>query len=377
MTGSGVAVKGRNSTATADISLKRVAAKVTMAVKVPKSLTVSEGVTMSPAVRDDKGNVVVKSSFRHGTAKSYLYGSDFAEVEASHIITDKVNYTLVSETADEYVLKCSVPFYSYARSWLIGSDHSAYMTLEMPWGIDENGDKVAEKNIHTYYYQILVNSTGRCLERNCWYDMSVRVSILGSTVESVPKEIEELSYYVLDWTEETSNGETGSGDRHENVEIQKFNYLEVPQTYIEMNNVSEINIRYNASHKIGVKPDTKAGKSVPALPTTTNLSAFYVNNQSGTPQPVSLPVTFKDPQRADAQGTAVVSHFKDNNKGLLNFKYVLPENVYSPAYLFVTIWLDVDGDGIHDSDEVLTQDVTIVMYPAIYIIGDESTLYSI
>ena len=382
MTGLGVAVKGRNSTATADISLKRVAAKVTMTVKVPKSLTVSEGVTMSPAVKDDNGNVVVKSSFRHGAAKSYLYGTDFAEVEENHIITDKVNYTLVSETEDEYVLKCSVPFYSYARSWLIGSDHSAYMTLEMPWGIDENGDKVAEKNIHTYYYQILVNSTGRCLERNSWYDMSVRVSILGSTVESVPKELEELSYYVLDWTEETSNGEVGSGDREEEVEIQKFNYLEVPQTYIEMNNVPEINIRYNASHKIGVKPDTKAGKSVPALPTTTDRSvyAFYIdnyNNNTGTPTAVNLSVTLKDPQRADAQETAVVSQFTDNNKGLLNFKYELPEDVYSPAYLFVTIWLDVDGDGIHDSDEVLTQDVTIVMYPSIYIIGEESLLYSV
>jgi hypothetical protein len=224
MTGSGVAVKGKNSTATADISLQRVASKVTMTVKVPKTLIVSEGVTMSPAVKDDKGDVVVKSSFRHGTSKSYLYGNDFPEVEESHIITEKVNYTLVSETADEYVLKCSVPFYSYSRSWAKGSDHSAYITLQMPWGIDEDGDKVAEKNIHTYYYQILVNSTGRCFERNCWYDMSVNVSILGSTVESVPKELEQLSYYVLDWTSETSNGEIGSGDRDEKVEIQKFNH---------------------------------------------------------------------------------------------------------------------------------------------------------
>lgn len=369
MTGSGVAVKGKNSTATADISLQRVASKVTMTVKVPKTLTVSEGVTMSPAIKDDKGDVVVKSSFRHGTGKSYLYGNDFPEVEESHIITDKVNYTLVSETADEYVLKCSVPFYSYSRSWAKGSDHSAYMTLQMPWGIDEDGDKVAEKNINTYYYQILVNSTGRCFERNCWYDMSVNVSILGSTVESVPKELEQLSYYVLDWTKETSNGEIGSGDRDEKVEIQKFNYLDVPQTYIEMNNVSEINIRYNASHKIGVK-FTDGGKSVPALPTTTDLSAFYIDNyndNSGTPRAVNL----------DEQGTDVVSRFTDNNKGLLNFKYELPDGVYSPAYVFITIWLDVDGDGIHDSDEVLTQDVTIVMYPAIYIIGEESLLYSV
>ena len=374
MTGSGIAVKGRNSTVTAEaIALKRVAAKVTMEVKIPKSIMIDD-VKWSPVLSDDQGNVPLLSSFRHGTSKSYLYG-DFPEGEDGHIMTDKIRYKLYSETADEYVYKCDIPFYTYARTWQKGSDHAAYMTFEMPWGIDENEDGVAEKNINTYYYQILINA-GECrFERNNWYDMLVKVGVLGSTVESIPKELEELSYYVLDWTVEDS--EFGSGDRHEEVDIQKFNYLEVPQTYIEMNNVPEINIRYNASHMIGVKPDTKAGKSVSALPTTTDRSAFYINNQSGTPQPVDLPVTFKDPQRADAQETAVVSQFTDNNKGLLNFKYELPEDVYSPAYLFVTIWLDVDGDGIHDSDEVLTQDVTIVMYPSIYIVGDNSYDWSI
>ena len=374
MTGSGIAVKGRNSTVTAEaIALKRVAAKVTMEVKIPKSIMIDD-VKWCPVLSDDQGNVPLLSSFRHGTSKSYLYG-DFPEGEDGHIMTDKIPYTLNSETADEYVYKCDIPFYTYARTWQKGSDHAAYITFEMPWGIDENEDGVAEKNINTYYYQILINA-GECrFERNNWYDMLVKVGVLGSTVESIPKELEELSYYVLDWTVEDS--EFGSGDRHEEVDIQKFNYLEVPQTYIEMNNVPEINIRYNASHMIGVKPDTKAGKSVSALPTTTDRSAFYINNQSGTPQPVDLPVTFKDPQRADAQETAVVSQFTDNNKGLLNFKYELPEDVYSPAYLFVTIWLDVDGDGIHDSDEVLTQDVTIVMYPSIYIVGDNSYDWSI
>jgi hypothetical protein len=45
--------------------------------------------------------------------------------------------------------------------------------------------------------------------------------------------------------------------------------------------------------------------------------------------------------------------------------------------VFITIWLDVDGDGVHDTDEILTEDVKIVIYPAIYIIGDESTLFSV
>ena len=381
MTGLGVAVKGRNSNATADISLRRVASKVTMTVKVPKSIT-EKGLNWSPSIIDNQGNVTVRSSFRHGTGKSYLYGSDYEEVEASHIITEKVNYTYVSETEDEYVLKCSIPFYSYSRSWPKGSDHSAYLTLEMPWGVDENNDKIAETDIRTYYYQILVNSTGRCFERNRWYDMTVRVSILGNTVESVPQQLEQLSYYVLDWTEETSNGALGSGDRREEVEIQKYNYLEVPQKYIEMNNVSEIDINYTASHKIGIKFNTSGGKKVEALgESTTALSAFYINNGSGTPVATQLDgIVLKDPDVADANETTVKSQFSDNDKGILTFKYDLSkykEKIYSPAYVFITIWLDLNGDGIHDTDEVLTEDVTIVMYPSIYIIGEESQLYSV
>lgn len=360
MTGTGVAVKGRNSTVTADIALKRVAAKVTMEVKVPKSIIIDE-VKWVPVIADDQGNVPFLSAFRHGATKTHLYG-DFPEEEDSHLMTEKVAYKLFSETADEYVFQCELPFYTYARTWEKGSDHAAYMTFQMPWGIDENLDGAADKNINTYYYQILVNAGERCFKPNYWYDLSVKVGVLGSLVESIPKELEQLSYYVIDWTEESQ--EYGSGDRYEEVEIQKFNYLEVPQTFIEMNNVSEINIRYNASHKIGVEFDTKAGKLVPALPSATDKSAFYINNGSGTPQPVDLTVNLGE-------------QFTDNNKGLLKFEYTLSDDVYSPAYVFITIWLDVDGDGVHDTDEVLTQDVTIVMYPSIYIIGDESLLYSV
>ena len=360
MTGTGVAVKDRNSSVTADIALKRVAAKVTIEVKVPKSITI-DGVMWAPVIEDDQDNVPLFSSFRHGVTKTHLYG-DYPEIEGSHLMTDKVAYTLSSETAEEYVFQCGIPFYTYARKWEKGSEHAAYMTFQMPWGIDENFDGAADKNINTFYYQILINAGERCFKPNYWYDLSVRVGVLGSLVESIPKELEELSYYVIDWTEE--NQDYGSGDRHEDVEIQKFNYLEVPQTYIEMNNVPEINIRYNASHKIGVEFDTKAGKSVPALPNETNKSAFYINNGSGTPEPVDLTVNLGE-------------QFTDNNKGLLKFEYTLSDAVYSPAYVFITIWLDVDGDGVHDSDEVLTQDVTIVMYPAIYIVGEESLLYSV
>ena len=384
MTGGGKVQKNKNSSAIANISLARVASKVTMTVKVPKSIEVGSDenkVTMLPVLMDNERKVTLKTSFHYGTKKSYLSGA-YPDDPDNYINTDKIPYTLSEETETHYVFTCDMPFYTYARSWDKGSDNAAYVTFEMPWGADENKDGKAD-SYKTFYYQILVNGRNRNFVPNTCYDMIVTVGVLGSTVEALPKELDELSYYVLDWTKETQNGEHGSGDRDEDVVLDKYNYLEVPQKYIEMDNVSEVAIRYNASHKIGVKlrefTDDEEGETVEGLPSATKLSALYISNydstnKSGTPKAVQLP-NIKD-------NNNLKEYLTDNNKGTLTFKYTLSSDVYSPAYVFITIWLDLDGDGVHepndkDNPETLTEDVTIVIYPAIFIVGDNSYDYSI
>ena len=369
MTGHSKVQKGRNSNATANISLKRVASKVTMTVKVPKSIVVKNGntdVTMFPILVDNEGNEPLKTSFRYGTNKSHL-SKAFPEDPENYIWTDKIAYTLSATTETHYMFTCDVPFYTYAREWEKGSDKAAYVTFEMPWGADEDNDGEVEVDevVKTYYYQILVNGRGRDFVPNAWYDMVVTVGVLGSEVEEVPAELDVWSYYILDWTEETQNGEHGSGDRDEDVEIEKFNYLEVPQKYIEMDNVSTVAIRYNASHKIGVKFDTKGGKTVEGLPGTTGEHALYINNGSGTPAAVKI------------TDIDITKNFTDNGRGSLTFNYTLSSEVYSPAYVFITIWLDIDGDGVQDDEDILEEDVMITIYPAIFIVGDNSATYSI
>jgi hypothetical protein len=381
MTGFSTVQKSKNSSATANIALKRVASKVTMTVKVPKSIEVGSDknkVKMLPVLADRDGKVPLKTSFRYGTSKGYLSGV-YPDESDNYIMTDKVSYTLLETTTTHYVFKCDVPFYTYSREWAKGSGHAAYVTFEMPWGKDEDDNGKADQ-YNTYYYQILVNGKERNFVPNTHYDMTVTVGVLGSTVESLPKELAELSYYVLDWTTETSNGNYGSGDRQENVQIDKYNYLEVPQTLVEMDNDSEVAIRYNASHKIGWElrefTNDEEGETVEGLPSATKLSALYIDNGSGTPTAKDISdtvLTLKDV-------------FKDDNKGSLTFKCDLSElqktlgltyPIYSPVYVFITIWLDVNGNGEHDADEKLEQDVKIVIYPAIYIVGDKSTLYSV
>ena len=373
MTGSSRVQRSKNSSATATIALSRVASKVTVTVKIPKSIELGSDenkVTMLPVLTEKNA---LKTKFRYGTSRSYLSKAYDDKTGEHYINTEKVPYTLLETTETHYVFTCDMPFYTYSRSWDKGSDNAAYVTFEMPWAEDENNDgKVDNSDSYkTYYYQILVNGKDRNFVPNKCYEMVITVGVLGSSVEALPKELEELSYYVLDWTTETSNGDYGSGDRDENVVIEKYNYLEVPQTYIEMDNVTEVAIRYNASHKIGVMLDTNPPTSVVGLDDTKGYSAFYISNRRvvnnkevGTPEAVQI--TNIKPNE----------NFTDNNKGWLTFNYTLGTDVYSPAYVFITIWLDVDGDGVHDSDE-MTEDVTIVIYPAIFIVGDNSYDYSI
>ena len=95
MTGSARVQKGKNSSATADIALKRVASKVTMKVKVPKSITVknSDGgeVTKYPVLVDSEGNVPLKTSFHYGANKGYLSGASLDDPDNNNFIrTDKI-----------------------------------------------------------------------------------------------------------------------------------------------------------------------------------------------------------------------------------------------------------------------------------------------
>ena len=399
--------KDSRNNAEATIALVRAAAKVTFSVIIPQSIIVTEktlieGEVYESVEREMKPVITEESmtvAFHNGAGKAYIYGT-YPIGDDDTFVTGKIRFDHVRTipevpatdsapaTPAKDVYTIEMPLYTYARAWDKGDPKAAYWSFEMQWGYDSTGDKRID-TYRPYYYQILINGANRSFEPNHWYDMSVNVGVLGSTIEALPKVLEELSYYVFNWTTETANG--GSGDRLEDVELEKYNYLEVPQKYIVMDNDSTVSIRYNASHKIGVMFDRKGRKEIYGLPELTDepwlyyQPALYISNYSettkGTPTPVQIDDIFlKDEEIPDAEEPEnVISkcNFVDDGDGLLTFNYKLNSEVYSPAYLFVTIWLDVDGDGVKDDEEIITEDVSIVMYPAIYIIGKRSPEFSV
>lgn len=377
MAGLGEATKGANNNATGTIPLYRAAAKVTISVNVPAEIkgtvkvegsdgTITEQeTTFTPILTDDQGKATMKTSFHNGVTKTYL-NTEYVDADGNSLIvaddffyTEEYGYTFVSTTAAtdtapaKHLYTCEVPFYTYARAWEKGASDAAYLTLEMPWTNSASGTN------RIYYYQILVNAAGRSFEPNHWYDLTVNVGVLGSTVEQEPKLLEDLTFYVLDWTTEP---ESETGDRYENVDIQNYTYLIVHDQRLELNNTTTGVINYDASHKIGWMMDTSS-KTDEVLKSTTTKAAFYINC-GGDPALTDIPVT--------------KGNFTDDGKGNLTYNYEIPSSVYSPVYVYITIWLDLDGDGTIDADEEeFTEDVTVVQYPPIYIIPDESTEYAI
>ena len=398
---------------TGEIPLYRAAAKITISVNIPSSITtyvtkfdgegnilrdengepIKETQIMQPVFTENQnGSTVVplQSSFHNGVNKTYLRadyvvdGSNDSLInEEDYFDTSKQRYKDSGSSNDVHTYTCEVPFYSYARAWERGADNAAYISFEMPW-------RNATTDVHkTYYYQIPINikaqenNPANCFMPNHWYDITANIGVLGSTVESQPHIIGDMSFYVLDWTTEP---ETEHGDRYEDVVMEKYTYLVVPEKRIEIYNSDTDVIKYEASHKIGLQMNTSS-KAVEIIGGTTNNSSYYINCSTNPAKIAAVPNGIT----AAGNFTIEVDAQTKMQTGDITYEYHIPQTstggVYSPVFVYFTIWLDFDGDGKIKTDYAANYDgareddfvehVTIVQYPPIYIIPDPSTLRSI
>lgn len=388
--------KDGNNNASGTVKLVRAASKITITVNIPEQIVLnasedSEEITMAPVLLDDQGNVPFKTALHNGVKYGYVYPAGMVDSDMSVITdewyfdTDKLGYTKVKEIpADgatgvkKYQYTCEVPFYLYSSSWQKGDEHAAHLTLEIPW------KRVGENQYNTYYYQILVNAGGRRLDPNHWYDLYVNVGVIGSTVESKPVELDDMTVYILDWTTEPDPEDTAGGDRYEDVQIEQYTYLNVPQKRIEMNNTTTGKVSFEASHTV---------KWALEWPTDDNIiagldemekefnnkqgyrfSAYYVNCRpsSGT-TPIAVTLTnFIDSEdfSLSQSGQSLTFNY---HKEDVTYK------IFSPIYVHLKLWLDIDGTGNQpNGDEVnFVEYVTFVYNPAMYIIPELSVTQSV
>ena len=382
MAGLGIGEKDSKKNASGTISLVRASSKVTISVLMPDYLDVevtknsstgstTETIRMTPTFEDDPLAETMNVSFYNGTYKGYLRKEVDEAVDTFYFSSAKQTFTFSkSLSAIKYknpekatldsipsrrVYTCDVPFYSYARQWAKGAADAPYMSFEMKWGANDGDGKIV---YDTYYYQILINGADRKFEPNHWYDMYVNVGVIGSTIEIKPIVIDHLEFFVLDWSDTIS----GVDHPDEDVVLENYTYFNVLTKRLELDNVTTGVIQYKASHKIGWALDTsnKNVENVAGLSTT--LGAFSID--CGPAEPVVKSFT----------GYTLT----DDGNGSLQYSYPIPDNLYSPLYIYLTLWLELDGQNeMSAAESAYSETVTIVQYPPISITPFRSETYSV
>lgn len=283
-----------------------------------------------------------------------LYTSEFTYEKTISKTIEENGQTV---TKNYYRYTCDVSFYSYALDW-VGQDNDVqapYFTLMIPWKRDE------DTRFTTYYYQVVVNGKTKKVERNYWYDMYLNIGVLGSRIYNEPVELQDMSCYVLDW----SDGDAGLKEK---VNLNEWRYLVIPETYIEMNNTDKGYLPFEASHKVAWTlewPGSLDGlDNIEKYNSNNKYSAYHINCSGKTP--VSVQLSGVNNGSFAISGDEIV---------LTN---AIPTNVYSPIYYHLKVWLDLTPNGVLDTDEQsFVERVVFVQYPPIYIIPSQSAEHSV
>ena len=291
-------VRRRNTiVATANIGLKRVAAKITVSVRVVPEVSIKNTITIS-GVTDTRteiwrprleemqvylvngaktgqvsGEPVVSIldrqtpeqytyqafNFDTNAGESYSYDTYIKRVdgEGNEILDAQglVQYDKVTETGIFY--PAEHPFYTYPEDWMYGTEEEPYIKISIPWdreaGVSDQGTPFGRTS-KIYYYRVYCPASPMeqpyaQFLRNHWYKVILNVGILGSETDG-GEMIINGNYYVVDWQERSNGGGEGGtaiNDSDKEAEIKGARYLFLNEQNFIMYNLEDLMIPYVTS----------------------------------------------------------------------------------------------------------------------------------
>lgn len=333
-------IKRRNTdVASATINLKRVAAKLSILVRVADSFTITNTVVIN-GVTDTRTEVwrprknEMSVYLVNGAATGQVGGMPLAspgffsyeahEFDYTHSETHRFSRFDYVESTDEFgqpilddnnypvydyvettengeFFPCEIPFYTYPQRWQYGDEDEPYIKLVIPWDRDagvSTGDVPYGPTSKQYYYRIYcpgspVDGNHAEFLRNHWYKVILNVGILGSEVDG-GESIINGQYYVVDWQErDTGSGgqdPTGVNDSDKETEIKGARYLFLNKTEYELFNINELSIPYittnaceivNVSAKKYFYSGSVKDSTTISTPATWNMTLQLVTSQTG------------------------------------------------------------------------------------------------
>ena len=313
------------------IPVDRVAAKISISIKVDDRLDLQT----PPDTPDNETSGMIWTSnpeqmtieFVNGVNRTVLSGNpdeviltDEDRFDVTHSVP---KYSATDPKPETWV--CD-PFYTYPQKWEIGSDEEPYLFITLPWTTviwtSVDGQKPPIYKTYPCYYKIMLGSDE--LKRNTWYDLKINIGILGS-FENTPEvilPIEEVQYFVADWSE----------GLNVDSEILGAKYLVVDKERYEVFNEPTILIPFTTSHDCEIVsvsckyPNLKTGNDV-----TESASNYSIDIENGN--------------------TIKLTHELNNNMLSDDFDF-------TPFTFVFTIQ--------HIGDPTYKKEITVVQYPAIY-----------
>lgn len=394
---------------TGEVKLYRAASKITLRLKLPDYILVPTYDQEGNPYVDENGNAVnqiwtpefsaagasagIEDTFvslRNGVSADYVAG-EYTPTSSEYFNTKNIgDFTFVSSVAsyDEmstganiHTYTCDVTFYSYSSKWNSGDLHAPCFILQIPWKNNTDNKYV------THYYQVQINSFGKELASNYWYDLTLNVGVLGSTVATLPLEIKSLSYTVLDW----STIMTVFDRTEEEIHLDEWQYLIIDESQVVMNNTTTGTFYFDASHSLAWNlewPDQDEMTSQEynfivnefdeierKYNSSTKHASYYLDCSELNAKPVCLNEgnrNWIDNSCFTEEGRQFTFHLPDEITDQTNNK------IYSPVYVHVKVWLDMDDDDdLDDNEKDYVYHLTFVYNPAMYVTPDSSTLESI
>lgn len=350
--------------ATGHIELTRAAAKITLSVDLPASITVNAGTEAERTYTSNAQNmhVWIGNGVRNSVlntaaaeaAEADLYSNTIEAVE-----NEGTDFTR-NDGAEKYKYVQNVPFYSYPSKWEAATPNgNCYLTLMVHWKYtDEQGNTVGGPT----YYRIAVQPTECKIERNTHYDIRVTVGRLGSTDPQKPVEMELDWNYAIPW-----NSHTISADIKEvrYLLLNSNNFDDALGAYaFEMNNETDIEIPVGTSHEVEIESVTMRWRD------------YYNNNDRTRTLATTGDYCYSNIAGYNAK-TRYAGIEMDNTDSKLKFKRELRHIVWSnnsPSITtnaaFCAYTFDIKLR--HKSDHSQTATVRITQYPPIYITADET-----
>ncbi|MBQ3122059.1 MAG: hypothetical protein IJC08_05610 [Bacteroidaceae bacterium] len=263
---------------TGNIPIERVAAKITLIIN-----GIADEVTdnYDSIWCSDKDNVALclrRASVRTklgSTPDEYIYS---ANKDADIFRLDGINLTSAGTT-----LTTEVPFYTYPTNWKNDENSRTHFILIVNWKLKNNPSKTK-----ITYYEININPAGSYTRRNSHYKIYQEVGVLGSESQEKPFVLYPCNYVILDW----GNTHEGTADTDSDANLNRFKYLVVDETTIEMENTSSKEIFFFSSDPIELTTFDAKWEYTGGNTSQTLQLATEANITSTTTDPVTGDITY-------------------------------------------------------------------------------------